>query len=305
MEHEHEVEEDGVRNGSLLEIPSTPEHTLDKTCPHDNDSVVIARRSCRSSAYWTVNLMMRTITCNDTDGSRSVITLNEECRRGGGGHLATHSSSIIPPRCDSSRSSSSDNLNRLRKMSRSSDSHYPACRRQQQQQSEQEYPRACRTSGNTCPDSPSQLSHLRNLSWWRINSGNMLMILLCTVFLLTGGVSSESTPDGATDQRNPNRYHNDDKMAEHRGTLGSNGTLSGFSVIPDINLIDDEADYFGPFTSANNHQHDNQVEEWGTGDPSNNKEHYTHQWAVHILGGPEVARKVAEKHGFQFHGEVQ
>lgn len=31
---------------------------------------------------------------------------------------------------------------------------------------------------------------------------------------------------------------------------------------------------------------------------------YSSQWAAHIRGGPEVARKTAEKHGFVLLGEV-
>lgn len=32
--------------------------------------------------------------------------------------------------------------------------------------------------------------------------------------------------------------------------------------------------------------------------------HYTHQWAVHIEGGEQVAEEVARDHGFTNHGLV-
>lgn len=32
--------------------------------------------------------------------------------------------------------------------------------------------------------------------------------------------------------------------------------------------------------------------------------HYTRQWAVHIIGGPEVANSVARDHGFINMGQV-
>lgn len=30
------------------------------------------------------------------------------------------------------------------------------------------------------------------------------------------------------------------------------------------------------------------------------EEHYTNQWAVHVEGGEDVARRLADKHGFAF-----
>lgn len=33
-------------------------------------------------------------------------------------------------------------------------------------------------------------------------------------------------------------------------------------------------------------------------------DHYTNTWAAHILGGPEVAKRVAEEHGYELVREV-
>ncbi|ODM92749.1 Furin [Orchesella cincta] len=113
-----------------------------------------------------------------------------------------------------------------------------------------------------------------------------MVLLLSVVFLVRGvtSVSSSSLPDS-------NRIDDEDRKVQN-GHMWNNANdggrgkyIQGLKTIEDIDLIkDDQQDDFN--------------------DPGN-KDHYTHQWAVHILGGPEVARRVAEKHGFNFHGEYQ
>lgn len=72
------------------------------------------------------------------------------------------------------------------------------------------------------------------------------------------------------------------------------------AIVDDINLID------GLHFDQDNilEINDNVVAAEDGSSFNDDKEHYTHQWAVHILGGPEVARRVAERHGFHFGGEV-
>lgn len=43
----------------------------------------------------------------------------------------------------------------------------------------------------------------------------------------------------------------------------------------------------------------------GLEEQDQDRQHYTHQWAVHIVGGKSVADRIARKHGFINGGEVR
>ncbi|CAL8087295.1 unnamed protein product [Orchesella dallaii] len=120
-------------------------------------------------------------------------------------------------------------------------------------------------------------------------AGALKMILLLSVVFLVGGVSPASSSSSLSHFNSV-----DDKDHKfQRGSVWNNvqddgrgrmETIQGMRTVEDINLIEDD-------------------QQMDFNDPDNN-EHYTHQWAVHILGGPEVSRRLAERHEFNFHGEI-
>lgn len=291
MEYEHEVgEEDDVWNfaESGLSIVSIAPVLVaavkqdDNVKDKDNDDAVAIANSGRSKSSGRTRIdMMMTENDNDNQNSRGsgngcagVVNLSAEysfSTKGGGG-------------------GTSDNNHRLKKMNKQeSQSHRPA--------REMEDSRHCNSSSlmrptrlvrrTTYPYSPSLQ--------WSTTSSRFLM-LACTVFLIStvAEASNYSTRNNIT---NNNSNQVDDSHQQQSDKPDK--LFKDFSVLEDINLIED-LENSADFTGNDNEVDDHHSHLHHNGD----KEHYTHQWAVHILGGPEVARRVAEKHGFQFHGEV-
>lgn len=139
---------------------------------------------------------------------------------------------------------------------------------------------------------------------WSPKSNILLLVTIwLTVLLLTASAAGEqalSVPEALSNITDNSNYFNGGDAESRRASTrlastwnlpNQNKKLEGFSVMENMNQIQDE----------------NEAEDFplGNQDDPGNKDHYTHQWALHILGGPEVARKAAEKHGFQFHGEVR
>lgn len=296
MEYEHEVgEEDDLWNfaesglsiisvGPVLVAAVNQDDNVKDKGNDDDDAVAIAASGrSKSGGRTRIDMMM---TENDND--------NQNIRVSGNG-CAEVVNLLAEYSYSSKGGGTSDNNHRLKNMNKQeSQSHRPA--------REMEDSRHCNSSSlmrparllrrTTSPNSPSR----RNMEWWSTTSSRFLM-LACTVFLISTVVeaSNYSTRNNIT---NNNSNLVDDSHQQQSDKPDK--LFKDFSVLEDINLIEDlenSADFTGNDDEVDDHHshlHHN-------GD----KEHYTHQWAVHILGGPEVARRVAEKHGFQFHGEVR